>query len=71
MRKIVGALAVGALSLAMGAFTVNAGTTGKTPHGFYEGKADWKKHHNAKPPGWNKGEKTGWDNYNKPPGLRR
>jgi len=55
----------------MGAFTANAGTTGKTPHGFYEGKADWKKHHNAKPPGWNKGEKTGWDNYNKPPGLRR
>ncbi len=72
MRKLVlGALAVSALSLAMGTFTANSAT--KTPHGFTEGKASWKTAH-QRPPGWSrsKGEKTGWGKgATTPPGLRR
>jgi hypothetical protein len=68
MRKVLGALAVGALSLAIGAFTANAAT--KTPSGFKEGnKTGWGTSH--KPPGWSEGQKTGWGKSKKPPGLQR
>jgi hypothetical protein len=69
MKKVVGTLAVGSLSLAIGVFTANAAT--KT-HGFSEGKAEWKAHHPQRPPGWNQGENTGWGAHKTaPPGLRR
>jgi hypothetical protein len=72
MKRIVGTVAIGALFLAVSAFTANAAT--KTPPGFYEGKAEWKNqktHRTPRPPGWNKGEKEGWGRSKTPPGLNR
>ena len=70
MRKVLGALAAGALSVAIGPFAAQAAT--KTPSGFSEAnKTGWHKHHSRVPPGWHKGEKTGWGSCRRPPGLQR